>query len=97
MAPKTFIITIVIITLSLLFFTYLFIYYLPTKTGNLASQKFEEWQKVYGRVKARRMTIDWLKKQLIVKDTGISEDGTIWIEFRNGIEVDISTYPPGTL
>lgn len=67
------------------------------RTGSLASQKFEEWQKVYGRVKARQMTVDWLKKQLIVKDVGVSEDGTIWIEFRSGIEVNISTYPLGTL
>ena len=91
-----FIIIIIVIAISLIFI-YLFIYYLPTKTGVIASQKFGEWQKVYGRTKARQMTIDWLKRQLIVKDAGVSEDGTIWIEFRNGTEANISTYSPETL
>lgn len=97
MMQKTFIITIVIIIIFILIFIYLFIYYLPMRTGVIASQKFEEWQKVYGRIKARQMTIEWLKRQLIVKDAGISEDGTIWIEFKNGTEANISTYPPETL
>lgn len=96
MFPKTFIIIAIIIIIFLIF-AYLFVYYLPMKIGATASQKFEEWQQVYGRVKARQMTVEWLKKQLIVKDAGISEDGTIWIEFRNGEEADISTYPPRVL
>ena len=96
MLSKTFII-IIIGTIIILIFAYLFMYYLPIKVGGLASQKFGEWQKVYGRIKARQMTVDWLKKQLIVKNAGISEDGTIWIEFRNGTEANISTYSPETL
>lgn len=95
MFPKTSIIIVVIIIF--LIFIYLFIYYLPIKTGSLGSQKLEEWQKVYGRKKAHQMTVDWLKQQLIVKDVGISEDGTIWIEFWNGMEADIPMYPQGTL
>ncbi len=91
---KTFIATIIIF---LLIFIYLVIYYLPTRTGAIASQKFEEWQKVYGKIKARQMTVEWLKRQLIVKDAGISEDGTIWMEFKNGTEANISTYPPEAL
>lgn len=67
------------------------------RTGNLASKKFNEWQQVYNRVEARQMVVDWLKKQLIVKDVGISKDGTIWIEFRNGAEANIPTYPSETL
>ncbi len=43
------------------------------------------------------MTVEWLKRQLIVKDAGISEDGTIWMEFKNGTEANISTYPPEAL
>lgn len=96
MLSKAFII-IVIITIILLIFIYLFVYYLPMRVGTLASQKFNEWQQIYGRVKARQMIVNWLEKQLIVKDVGISEDGTIWIEFRNGMEANISTSLPNTL
>lgn len=96
MISKTFIIIAIIIIIFLIF-VYLFIYYLPTKTLKVASQKFDEWQQVYGRVKARQMTVNWLEKQLMVKDVGVSEDETIWIEFRNGIEANISTSLPNTL
>jgi len=89
----------IIVSIIILFiiFVYLVIYYLPIRIGNLASKKFNEWQQVYGRTETCQMVVDWLKKQLIVKDAGISEDGTIWIEFKNGTEVDISTYPSETL
>ena len=88
---------ILIFILLLIIFAYLFIYYLPMKTVRIAIQHFNKWIEIHGRIEARQMTVDWLKKQLIVKDAGISEDGTIWIEFRNRTEANISTYPPETL
>lgn len=88
---------LIFIIILLIIFVYLFIYYLPMKTLRIATQHFNEWLEIHGRIKARQMTMDWLKKQLIVKDTGVSEDGTIWIEFRNGIEANISTSSPDTL
>ncbi|MDP2910557.1 MAG: hypothetical protein Q8N58_02105 [bacterium] len=97
MLSKISIIIIIGIIIIILIFIYLFIYYFSIRTGDLASKKFEEWQKIYGRVKARQMTIDWLKKQIIVKKAGVSNDETIWIEFITGMEIDIPIYPFGTL
>lgn len=62
-----------------------------------AAQNFNEWLEVYGREEARQMTVNWLRVQDNVKETGISDDGAIWIVFTNGIEGDIETYPSGTL
>lgn len=38
----------------------------------------------YGKDRARQMTVEWLKKQSVVKDAGISIDGSIWMEFVYG-------------
>ncbi len=62
-----------------------------------AAQNFNEWLGIYGREEARQMTVNWLRTQANIQETGISEDGTIWIIFTNGIEGDIETYPFGTL
>ncbi len=67
------------------------------ETHKEAVQNFNEWLEIYGREEARQMTADWLKSQSNVQETGISEDGTIWILFTNSIEGDIKTYPSGTL
>ncbi len=67
------------------------------ETHKKAAWNFNEWLEIYGREEAHQMTIDWLKIQNNVQETGISDDGTIWILFTNGIEGDIETYPSGTL
>ena len=70
---------------------------LMLETQKEAAQSFNEWLEIYGRGEARQMTVNWLRTQTNVQETGISDDGTIWILFTNGIEGDIETYPPETL
>lgn len=70
---------------------------LMLETQKEAVQNFNEWIGLYGREESRRMTVNWLRTQTNIQETGISNDGTIWILFANGIEGDIETYPPETL
>lgn len=67
------------------------------ETHKEAAQNFNEWLEIYGREEARQMTVNWLRIQTNIQETGISDDGTIWIVFTNGIGGDITTYPLGTL
>jgi len=67
------------------------------ETHKEAVENFKEWLGIFGREEARRMTVDWLRMQSDVQEIGISDDGTIWILFTNGIEGNIGTYPSGTL
>jgi len=62
-----------------------------------ASQEFERLREFHSDDKARRLTVNWLKRQYGVEDAGISSDNaTIWILFTSGLEGGVTTHPVGT-
>lgn len=95
---KKIIITIIcVITFVALFylFSYLFLWYFPTKISSEAMNKYYyEWEPLYGEEKAREMTVSWLKQRLLVRDAGIS-GYTICIRYWTAFPECISTAPPG--
>ena len=66
---------------------------LETEACNL----FHESEQSSGTQEARRIVLEFLSEQAQVFDAGISEDGNIWIAYKDGIDSLISTSLPGTL
>ena len=62
-----------------------------------ACNLFHESEQGSGTQEARRITLEFFNEQAEVFDAGISEDGDIWIVYKDGIHSLISTSPPGTL
>ena len=62
-----------------------------------ASELYHQSELDLGTQEARRITLEFLSEQDEVFDAGISEDGSIWIVYKNGIHGLISTSAPGAL
>jgi len=62
-----------------------------------ACDLFHESEQNSGTQEARRITLEFLSEQAEVFDAGISEDGDIWIVYKDGVDSLISTSPPGML
>jgi len=61
-----------------------------------ASQTFNDLQQSLGTQKASKMVVAWLLQQSEVLDAGISDDGSIWVAHKIGLDSIIPTAPPGT-
>jgi hypothetical protein len=62
-----------------------------------AWQLFHESEQSSGTGEARQITVDFLNEQAEVFDAGVSDDGSIWIAYKTGLDAILPTSPPGTL
>ena len=60
-----------------------------------ACDLFYDSQQQFGTEEALRVTLEFLSGQDQVFDAGISEGGSIWVVYKDGIHAVISTSPPG--